>query len=32
MLKSGIDGHIKLKNVSFKYESRQQFVFKNMNI
>lgn len=32
MLKSGIKGNIKLENVSFKYESRQQFVFKNMNI
>ena len=32
MLKSGIKGNIKLENVSFKYESRQQYVFKNMNI
>ena len=32
MLTSGIDGNIKLKDVSFKYESRQQFVFKKMNI
>src|SRR5438874_2086097 len=32
MLKEGIKGHIVLKNVSFKYESRQQYVFKNMSV
>lgn len=32
MLTAGIQGHITLENVSFKYESRQQYVFRNMNI
>lgn len=32
MLKDGIKGHIKLENVSFKYESRSQHVFKNINV
>lgn len=32
MLKEGIKGHIKLENVSFKYESRSQHVFKNINV
>lgn len=32
MINSGIKGHIKLENVTFKYESRQQNVFKNMNV
>ena len=32
MINSGIKGHIKLENVAFKYESRQQHVFKNMNV
>lgn len=32
MLTTGIKGHIKLENISFKYESRQQFVFKNINL
>ena len=32
MLKEGIKGHIKLENVSFKYESRSQLVFKNINV
>lgn len=32
MLTKGIKGHIRLNNVSFRYESRQQFVFKDMNV
>lgn len=32
MLKEGIVGHIRLENIEFRYESRQQSVFKNMNI
>ena len=32
MIKEGIAGNIELKDVSFKYESRTQYVFKNMNI
>lgn len=32
MLKAGIEGDIVFKNVSFKYESRNEYVFKNMNI
>jgi ATP-binding cassette subfamily B (MDR/TAP) protein 1 len=32
MITSGIKGHIKLDRVSFKYESRQQWVFRHMNI
>ena len=32
MLTSGIEGDIELKNVSFKYESRNEHVFKKMNL
>lgn len=32
MLTDGIKGHIRLHNVSFRYESRHQYVFKNMNV
>lgn len=32
MIREGIKGHIKLENVSFKYESRSQHVFKNINV
>jgi ATP-binding cassette subfamily B (MDR/TAP) protein 1 len=32
MIKEGIKGYIKLEDVSFKYESRHQYVFKNINV
>jgi ATP-binding cassette, subfamily B (MDR/TAP), member 1 len=32
MLKEGIKGHIKLEKVAFKYDSRQQYVFRDMNV
>lgn len=32
LLKSGFEGDIELHNVDFKYESRKDYVFKNMNI
>lgn len=32
MLKEGIKGHIQISEISFKYETRQQHVFTNMNL
>lgn len=32
MITTGIRGHIILHRVSFKYESRQQWVFRNMSV
>jgi len=32
LLKEGADGDIVLKDVNFKYESRNEYVFKHMNI
>lgn len=32
MINEGIKGHIKLEDVSFKYESRHQYVFKKINV
>ena len=32
MLCEGIEGHIALKNVSFRYESRQQHVFRGLSL
>lgn len=32
MITTGIKGHIVLRQVSFRYESRHQWVFKNMNV
>jgi ATP-binding cassette subfamily B (MDR/TAP) protein 1 len=31
-LKTPIKGHIQLKDVDFKYETRDEYVFKNMNV
>ena len=32
MLTDNIEGDIELKDVSFKYESRSEYVFKNMSL
>lgn len=32
MIKEGIKGHIKLEKVTFKYETRNQYVFKDINL
>lgn len=32
LLKTPIKGHIELKNVSFKYESRNEHVFRNLSL